>query len=119
LILIPLDEEQRHPRPQAALQPPASFYTNPEQTPRKPHTVTQYDPIQLPDYRSPYAYGTHKPYRERKYNNDPLPVISHNHSERKPRPPLYETRYRVERHHPYGTANPTSLVTILIYLYLF
>ncbi len=78
----------------------------PSQTNPKPYTMAQYPPLQLSDYR------THKPYRERKFNNNPLPVIAHNHSDRKPRPALYEPRYRAEKHHPFTSTKPSSLVTI-------
>jgi len=79
--------------------------------------VTQYPPLKLPDYHSPYTNRTSKPYREQKYTNNPLPIVQHNHSEKKERPPLYEPRYRVERRHPYVTANPTSLVNIFIFYF--
>jgi hypothetical protein len=72
--------------------------------------MVEYPPIQLPDYRSPYAARTYKPYRQRKFNNEPLPIINHSHSDRKGRPALYEPRYRVEKHHPYNSTKQTSLV---------
>lgn len=103
---IPLYGEESRTRP-----PP------PSQTNPKPYRTEQYPPMQLPDYRSPYTNQTHKAYRERKYNNDPLPVISQNHSDRKTRPALYEPRYRVEKRYPYNTTKPTSLVTNSIFYF--
>ena len=38
-------------------------------------------------------------------------MVTHNHAARKPRPPLYEPRYQVEKHYPYAAMKPTSLVT--------
>ena len=80
--------------------------------------MVEYPPIQLPDYRSPYAARTYKPYRQRKFNNDPLPAINHTHSDRKTRPALYEPRYRADKTHPYTSTKPTSLV-IQFYSFIF
>ncbi len=112
-IYIPLDEQEQRSRPQVSRQPPP-IHISPEQIQHKPYTIPQNQPIQLPDYRSPYA---NKPYRERKYNNNPLPVIANNQSDRKSRPPLYEPRYRVEKYHTFTPIKPTSLVNIFFIFY--
>ncbi|CAF1308732.1 unnamed protein product [Adineta steineri] len=109
LIVTPYNEEERRMRPQIIHQTPT--YTNQDQSHRKLATIPKYPSVQLPDYQSPYANRTHKPYREQNYNNNnnTLPAISHNHAQKKERPPLYEPRYRVERHHPYVPLKPITL----------
>ncbi|CAF2525280.1 unnamed protein product [Rotaria sp. Silwood2] len=107
-ILIPLNDDEHRTRPQTAHQSPL-FYSTPEQIQRKPLTTIQNQPIQLSDYRSPYAYRTQKPYRERKYNNNTLPVVSDNRPTRKTKPPLNETSSRVERQQLNVPSKSTSL----------
>ncbi|UJR10085.1 hypothetical protein I4U23_014307 [Adineta vaga] len=108
LIIIPVNEERRS-RPQLSREPLPS-QTNIEPLHRRTAIVTHHSPNQFSNYQSPYTIRTHKPYREQKYITDnTLPAISTNRPEKKERPPLYEPRYRVERHHPYVATKPTSL----------
>ncbi len=117
-VFIPVSEDERSPRrrqPRATLQ-----HTSPGQIHRKPFTGAHYDPLQLPDYISPYAYYPSKPYFERTLHPNSLPVLRNNSSKRKSRPTQYEPRHRVERKQPYDPWIPHSLVNILIFfLYLF
>ncbi|CAF1231655.1 unnamed protein product [Rotaria sp. Silwood1] len=107
-ILISLHDDEHRTRPRTAHQSPL-FYATPEQTQRKPLTIIQTHPIQLSDYHSSHAYRAQKPYRERNYNNNPLPVVSNNRFERKPKPPLNQTRSHVERQQVNVPSKSTSL----------
>lgn len=113
LIIIPASEERRV-RPPVSRQPPS--HPNNETSPRKTNLIAQHSTNNTFDYQSPYTARTHKPYREVKYNtnNTTLPPITTGHVEKKERPPLYEPRYRVERHHPYVPLKPTTLVKYFI-----
>ncbi|CAF0861553.1 unnamed protein product [Adineta ricciae] len=110
LIIIPASEERRV-RPQVPRQPPPPSHTNDETSPRKTTLIAQHSTNNTFDYQSPYTARTYKPYREVKYNtnNRTLPPITTTRPEKKERPPLYEPRYRVERHHPYVPLKPTTL----------
>ncbi len=111
-IFFPLPEHERVPRPRQPRTTP--WYTNPERPPRHGHQIPRYGPLQMPDYISPYAYHPSKSYREQTLHPTSLPIITNKRSERKSRPPLYEPRYRHERHHPYNAWTPHSLVNTLI-----
>ncbi|CAF1167861.1 unnamed protein product [Rotaria sordida] len=107
-LLIPLNDDEYRTRAKVAHQSPL-FYSTPEQTQRNPYTTIQNQPIQLSDYHSPYEYRKQKPYRERKYTNNPLPVVSNNRLERKTKPQLNETRSRIERQQLNVPSKSTSL----------
>ena len=112
----PTYEEENRSRPEIYYKS-SPFYTNREQIHHKANIVTRNQSTHLPDYRSSRAYRTQKPYRERKYNNDPLPAISKTRSERESRPPLHESRHRTEQQHLYTSSKAVSLVIILIFYF--
>lgn len=87
--------EERRTRP-----PPPPSQSNP-----KPYIVSQTQPLPITSYR------TYKPYRERNPDNTTLPIVTHTHPNRKPRPALYEPRYQPDKHHPYIPVKHTSSVT--------
>ncbi|CAF4422271.1 unnamed protein product [Rotaria socialis] len=107
-LVVPAIDEPIRALPPISQQS-AVFYTGSESVQRKPNASIQNEPLQLPDYRSPYAYRTQKPYRGRNSNNNPLPVISNSRSETKPRQPIYETRPHLDRRQPSAAAKPKSL----------
>lgn len=101
-------------RPAAVHQEPTAYkHVDPIQ--RRPPPQIQNQPILLPEYRSVYAYRTQKPYRERKSNNNPIPVVSTSRAEPKPRRPLYETPSNSQRRQQ--SAKPKSLVVIFVSFY--
>ncbi|CAF1376832.1 unnamed protein product [Rotaria magnacalcarata] len=107
-LVVPVIDEPIRARPPMS-QPSALLYTGSENVQSKSNASIQNEPLQLPDYRSPYAYRTQKPYRGRNSNNNPLPVISNSRSETKPRQPIYETRPHLDRRQPSAAVKPKSL----------
>ena len=117
-MFIPLSDQEREQRPKKSRTTLSN--ASPEQTRinHKAHYIPQYDPLRLSDYLSPYAYHPTKAYRERTIHPSTLPFLTNTHSERKPRPPLYEPSHRPERKYPSEIRSPHSLVNILI-IFLF
>ena len=111
-VFIPLSEDERLPRRRQPRTTP--WHTSPGRINHKPHTIGQYDPLQLPDYISPYAYYPSRPYLERTLHPNLLPIVKNNGSNRKSRPTLYEPYHPTERKHPYNPWMPHSLVNIFI-----
>lgn len=108
-IFIPLIEEERQPRPKKARV--TAWDSNPDQLYRSPYYIARYDPLHLPDYRSPYAYHGQKPRRGPKTAPIHLPPLRPNRSERQARHALHEPRQRAERHRPPASETSHSLVS--------
>ncbi|CAF0831413.1 unnamed protein product [Adineta ricciae] len=97
IIFIPLADQDR---PRVQRQPRAvPWQTSPGNLHRRPHQIPQYDPLQLPDYISPYAYYPSKPYHERTCHPTSLPIVKSRRPERKSRAQNGESPPRSDRKH--------------------
>ncbi|CAF1595578.1 unnamed protein product [Adineta ricciae] len=107
IIFIPLADQDR---PRVQRQPRAvPWQTSPGNLHHRPHQIPQYDPLQLPDYISPYAYYPSKPYHERTCHPTSLPIVKSRHPERKSRAQNDESLPRSDRKHLSEPWAPHSL----------
>ncbi|UJR35979.1 hypothetical protein I4U23_028720 [Adineta vaga] len=96
-MFIPFADQER---PRRQKQPRATpRYMDLGEIDRQTLAIPQYDPLQLPDYISPYAYYPSKPYHERTCHPTSLPIVKPRRSERKERAPLNESSPRSNRKH--------------------
>lgn len=108
-IFYPLSDQERSPRSKKPRTTPRRI--SPGQIQHRDFRIPNHDPLQLPDYISPYAYHPVKPYREQTIHPSSLPIIKNRYSY-KPHLPIYESYYRDQRKLPREASKAHSSVNI-------